>query len=384
MVYELMNKLRAKSARFEHWTWDSHTSKSTELVPNMVGFQRLCDFSLDDPRLSLFFDIELRNLSIIRSMDTNADYNFDIVHVHTWELALSAIIAKYVRKTPFVYTAHDVMQSDAHHELNETVDIYKHGVLNEKIILSEASRIVTISEDNTNFLLKFYPDYVDKIETIPNGVDTERFHPGAALDQRFGLEPGYLFFLGRAVPSKGIEAILEMLRRIPKWIPMVFALSTKRWDGEKHPRADEYVGRIRECIRERPATHLIIDEWDRDRISGLYANALITLAPSTYEPGGMVALESQSCATPVITNDIGFMKISVDHGVNGLILGPGPNDPNYIESMAEAVISLVRNPQKARRLGENGRGNAVSNHSWEKRAQQHLELYERVLSEEAS
>lgn len=374
VVYELMKELPSHCAKLEHWTWDTHTSSSTEIIAGMIGHGPIADVTVREPRLSLLFDLELTNLSMIRRYASPA-FDFDLVHAHTWEVSLAAVIAKFTKGLPLVYTTHDIMQNDAHDELNRTSDIYGHGVMCERIMMSEADRIIAVSEDNRNALLEFYPEVASKTVVIPNGVDTDNFHPGARLPAELALGEPYMLFIGRAVPSKGIDAIIEMLEVLPCSAPMVFAISTKRWDGEAHPSAGSYVAKIQELAKRRPRTKLLINEWRRDIVAGLYANALLTIAPSTYEPCGMVTMESHACATPVVTNSVGFMKTSVRDGVDGLLIPTEPDDPEYPKAMAQAVSRLIDDPDLRTEMGHRGRESVERDHSWAERARRHVDLY---------
>jgi glycosyltransferase involved in cell wall biosynthesis len=340
----------------------------------MVGYDRISDIKVEDPQLSLLFDLELTNLSMIKDYDKKS-LDFDVLHAHTWEVCLAAVIAKFTKGLPLVYTTHDIMQDDAHDELNQTSDIYGYGVMCERIMMSEADRIIAVSEDNKNALLSLYPEVAQKTIVIPNGVDVTNFHPDAGLRTQSDLPEPYILFIGRAVPSKGIEAIIEMLEHLPGNPPMVFALSTKRWDGEDHPKAGYYVEKIQELMKRRPRTWLLINEWRRDIVAGLYANAMLTIAPSTYEPCGMVTMESQACATPVVTNSVGFMKTSVQDGVDGLLIPAEPGDSGYSKAMAHSVAKLIDNPELRAEMGRRGRDNVECAHSWAERAKRHVTLY---------
>jgi glycosyltransferase involved in cell wall biosynthesis len=378
VVYELMKALPPLCEKVEHWTWRSRTSKYEEDVKGMVGYDRISDIDVSDPQLSLLFDLELTNLSMIRDYDRKA-LDFDILHAHTWEVYLAAVIAKFTKGLPLVYTTHDIMQNDAHDELNRTSDIYSYGVMCERIMMSEADRIIAVSEDNRNALLEFYPEVAPKTVVIPNGVDIANFHPDAGMPTQLDLDEPYMLFIGRAVPSKGIDAIIEMLEHLPDSVPMVFAVSTRRWDSEAHPNADSYVDKIQDLAKRRPRTKLLINEWRRDIVAGLYANAMLTIAPSTYEPCGMVTMESQACATPVVTNSIGFMKTSVRDGVDGLLIPAKPDDPDYPKAMAHSVARLIDDPDLRAEMGRRGRENVERAHSWAERARQHVALYSELV-----
>ena len=374
VVYELMKALPSLCEKVEHWTWRTRTSGFEGDIEGMVGHDRISDIEVSDPQLALLFDLELTNLSMIRDYDGRA-LKFDVLHAHTWEVSLAAVIAKFTKGLPLVYTTHDIMQNDAHDELNQTSDIYGHGVMCERIMMSEADRIIAVSEDNRDALLEFYPEVASKTVVIPNGVDTDNFHPDAGLPAELGLNEPYMLFIGRAVPSKGIDAIIEMLEHLPDTVPMVFAISTKRWDGEAHPNARSYLEKIQALAKCRPQTRLLINEWRRDVVAGLYANAIVTIAPSTYEPCGMVTMESQACATPVVTNSVGFMKTSVRDGMDGLLIPAEPDDPDYPKAMAHTVARLIDDHSLRAEMGRRGRENVERFHSWAERARQHVAIY---------
>src|ERR671922_54239 len=94
----------------------------------------------------------------------------------------------------------------------------------------------------------------------------------------------------------------------------------------------------------------LIDEADR------------ILAPSRSESFGLVALEAQACGTPVVASAVGGLRTVVRRG--GLLVeGHDPGDH------AEALLSILRDPELATRLGAEGARGALA-FSWDATTQQ--------------
>jgi hypothetical protein len=100
---------------------------------------------------------------------------------------------------------------------------------------------------------------------------------------------------------------------------------------------------------------------DRLRVVGMVpdqhpwmAESDIVLVPSHEETFSLVCLEAQLYAKPLVATRVGGIVEFVHDGVNGLTVPPG--DP---DALASAVESLIREPSLARRLGEEGRRQAL-------------------------
>ena len=107
-------------------------------------------------------------------------------------------------------------------------------------------------------------------------------------------------------------------------------------------------------------------------LRSMYTRASVTVVPSRVENFNQVALESLACETPVVAfNTAGLPDIVVD-GENG-ILAPAFDT----RSMAEAVYSLILNPDEAVRMGQAGRAWVASHlHPREVAAQYANQLHE--------
>ena len=89
-----------------------------------------------------------------------------------------------------------------------------------------------------------------------------------------------------------------------------------------------------------------------------YARATIFAMPSEHETFGFTYLEAWSAGLPVIAGDIPPLREVVREGVDGLHVR---NEPRAI---ADAILALLRDPERARRMGAAGRERVSREFSW--------------------
>ena len=128
----------------------------------------------------------------------------------------------------------------------------------------------------------------ERWRVIPNGVDPGRFHP---MGQSSG---GYLLFVGRLVPYKGLDVLLRALAKSPPGIPLLIV-----GDGPLRAQLKALAERL--AVDVRFLGHVA----DSD-LPALYAGASLTLLPSVtrQECFGISLLESMACGTPVVASDL--------------------------------------------------------------------------------
>jgi glycogen(starch) synthase len=110
-----------------------------------------------------------------------------------------------------------------------------------------------------------------------------------------------------------------------------------------------------------------------------YAAADLCVFPSVYEPFGIVSLEAMAMEKPVVVGAhgvVGFREQVVSSGPdqNGIhINGEDPAD------IAWGIKETLKDPQRAKTWGENGRKRILQYFTWEKTAEQTLEIYETLI-----
>jgi glycogen(starch) synthase len=110
-----------------------------------------------------------------------------------------------------------------------------------------------------------------------------------------------------------------------------------------------------------------------------YAAADTCIFPSVYEPFGIVSLEAMSMAKPLVVGAhgaVGFREQVIPSGPdqNGMhVNGEDPVD------IALGIREVLKDPQRAKTWGENGRKRVLKYLTWRKVAEQTLDIYKSLL-----
>jgi starch synthase len=110
------------------------------------------------------------------------------------------------------------------------------------------------------------------------------------------------------------------------------------------------------------------------KIREILSAATVFVCPSVYEPLGIVNLEAMACGTAVVASDVGGIPEVVDDGVTGLLFDPGDE-----VAAAEAVVSILGDPENAALMGKRG-VELARTFSSTTTAARYAALYQRLLT----
>lgn len=200
----------------------------------------------------------------------------------------------------------------------------------------------------------------DGVFVVPNGANTELFHPGAALGPGLHLRRPYVIFFGALARWQGVETMLVAAQH-PAWPDEVDLVVVG--DGVERGRVELAAAR---CSRVR---YLGLQPYAC--IPGLVARSLAGLLPKS-DPGGRASttglfplklFETLACGVPAVVTDFPGVADLVREDDCGLVIPP--EDP---EALAQAVDYLHRHPDKRELMGRRGRELVEREHSWDRRA----------------
>jgi glycosyltransferase involved in cell wall biosynthesis len=135
--------------------------------------------------------------------------------------------------------------------------------------------------------------------------------PNTLLKEGRG-EGGYLAFLGRICPDKGILAAIEIARRAG----MTLKVAAKV-DPADQAYYDEQVAPV---LAHSPHVEFI-GEINDARKPEFLGNARALLFPICWpEPFGLVMIESMACGTPVIAFNCGSVPEIMENGLTGYVV----------------------------------------------------------------
>ncbi|NLE46259.1 MAG: glycosyltransferase family 4 protein [Chloroflexi bacterium] len=189
-----------------------------------------------------------------------------------------------------------------------------------------------------------------------------------AVAAKYGLDPGYLIFVGTLEPRKNLPGLLTAYRQLldekVTAVPLVI-VGTKGW------LYDDVFQKV-QALRLASHVHFLHQVPDAD-LPALYSAATLLVSPSFYEGFGLPALEAMSCGTPVIVAD----RASLPEIVGDAGLLADPDDPFTITRQMSRVLE---DPALQARLSERGLRQAAR-FTWARTAQVTLSAYRRVLDE---
>jgi glycosyltransferase involved in cell wall biosynthesis len=197
------------------------------------------------------------------------------------------------------------------------------------------------------------------VTTVNPGVNTGVFTPGDGdreKDKR-------VLFVGRFVPVKNIELLIEAFSRVT----------------DSHPEAELVLvgdGPRRDTLRIEVEQQGLSDQVrftgyiPNDELPDIYRNASIFVLPSKSEGYPITLLEAMSCGTPVVAPSVGAIPDIVDDGENGLLYPVGS-----VNDLADALDTLLSDRELQWLYNKNARKKAVDMFDWIERQRQTYKLY---------
>lgn len=190
------------------------------------------------------------------------------------------------------------------------------------------------------------------------------------LRARLGLPSGrpLVLYLGRLSPVKGphhlVDAAAEVLREAPE------ACFVLVGDG---PLGASLQAAVRE--RGMQDSFVFAGFVPHDRVGHFLAAADLLVLPSLSEGLPHAVLEAMSFGLPVVASAVGGVPEVVCEGVSGHLVPPGEPD-----KLALGILSLLRDPERRRRLGEAGRRILEEKQlTWERFTDEVQGVYAKVL-----
>lgn len=227
-----------------------------------------------------------------------------------------------------------------------------------RAIWRNAAALVVCSEGLKDRALRFLPSA--SIDVIPNGVETDRFHPAQAGATADKLR---LLTVGRLSATKRVEMLIDAVEILHA--DGVKLHLTVAGGGQLEPA-------LKETVSQRKLGEIveIAGRIDPENMPQVYRESDIFVSATAQEGMSNAMLEAMASGLPVITTRCeGVEELITD---NGVIV-----ERASAEEIAGAVRNLADKPQERREMAVAARSRAEQ-FTWSRSAREYLALYERL------
>jgi glycosyltransferase involved in cell wall biosynthesis len=230
---------------------------------------------------------------------------------------------------------------------------------------------ISVSE----YYAAFMPDYLgippEKIRVVPLGINLQGYE--ARNSER--SNPFTIGFFARIAPEKGLQVLADAYRSMRA----SGALTNARLEVAGY-MAPEHKAYLENIVKQMEADGLASEFHYRgvvdreEKISFLQTLDVLSV-PATYdEPKGMFLLEAMACGVPVVQPDRGAFPEIIEKTGGGLLV-----KTDNVESLAEGILRIYRDPGLAKALGRSGFEKVREHYSVERMAALALEAYGSML-----
>jgi starch synthase len=292
-----------------------------------------------------------------------------VAHAHTWYADMAGVWIRTLHRVPLIVTLHS-MEPLRPWKADQLGSGYLLSTWIEKTAVETADRVIAVSAQMREDILRHFAVDPAKVVVIHNGIDPERFRWTERRDalQRRGVRPPYVLFVGRITDQKGIFHLLEAARKLPPDVQVVLCASA--------PDTPEIEQRLRRTVAEHPNVLWIAEMVPVDEVIQLYSHATVFACPSVYEPFGLINLEAMACETAVVASAVGGILEVVEDGRTGLLVPPGRPD-----ELAAAIRRVLDDRGLARALGQAGRRRVEEHFSWASVAERTERVYADAIAD---
>ncbi|MDR2418915.1 MAG: glycosyltransferase family 4 protein [Treponema sp.] len=329
---QLLKRIPPSDARFELFGWEFDRFAFSEVVPNMEFIPK-CRYTGKFAN-SLWHIFKYPEFAVKRA------YNACFFPAAHKMLPLDS-------PCPSIGVVHDMAPWRKARASGRYSQSFVRAVLPNA--LRKLGRIIAVSQWVKQELIEIAGIKESLIEVVPNGIDTEAFHPrprneeSLVLIQPFSFRRPYILYASRIEhPMKNHVRLIKafnIFRERTKFPHRLVLAGMENHDTKK----------VREIAAASPYRSDIFftGQFPQKSLPELYAGADIVVIPSLYEGFGMGVLEAMASGVPVTCARAASLPETAEHAALYF-------DPTDVEDMADRMVTLTSKRDvyhECRRLG---------------------------------
>ena len=268
--------------------------------------------------------------------------------------AWTAVIAGQIHKKPVIVRAGYLWAEFFRAEEGKN---FKAAVMHrlQAFSFKNARRIILTTEAMKHRVCAKYDLQSEKVNVIPNYVDTEGFCPMA------GVEPisGRVCYIGRLHPRKNLCVLIQAVSQIPGASLVLIG------QGEQRQELEALALRCEADVR-------FMGILQHNQIPIEINRSETFILPSLFEGHPKALIEAMACGVAVVGTDVEGIRDVIRHEETGLLCSP------TVEGVASALQRLLADAGLRRRLGKEARAFVEREYSLKRVAEMELTVLQRV------
>ena len=233
-----------------------------------------------------------------------------------------------------------------------------------RLLLQHINAVVIILSSRMKDYLVAHDFSLPNVQLIPNGVDTLSFHP-TFVDTFFDVRAQVVVCVCRLCYQKGIDVLLQAWYLIHGQAPQARLIIVG--DGPLRSQLEN-------MAKALGITNSIeFTGMQSDVAAQLHRGGLAVL-PSRWEGMPNAVLEAMASGLPCVATRVSGSEDIIQHRVNGLLV-----EPEDYQGMAQALLSLLRDPALAQKYGYHARAAIEKHYSLERITDMYISLYQNMV-----
>jgi L-malate glycosyltransferase len=229
-------------------------------------------------------------------------------------------------------------------------------------IVSGADRVVACSAGLARQTAAVFPEHASKISWVHNALDVQRYRVSGETTRP--LPQPFILCVCRHVLKKGVDTLLRAFALVQRDVPEVSLVLVG--DG---PLLAEHRALARTLQIDQRV--VFMGDVPHAQVSSIFERCALFVLPSRSEPFGIVLLEAAWHGKPIVATRVGGVPEIITDGTDGLLIEA--DDP---KDMARRIVMLLRDPERAARLGRAAHRTLHERFMWKDRIRDYIDIFE--------
>ncbi|UCC80222.1 MAG: glycosyltransferase [Candidatus Zixiibacteriota bacterium] len=282
-----------------------------------------------------------------------------VLQMHSGSYFFGSIAGALANTPVMVYTDHGRFLRDT-----------RHRVITDRISSLFADKIIAVSKELEEYLIRVVKLPQKKIITVINGINTDEFRPGEKnpeLLSEFGLDGGFKVVgtVGRLDEVKNQRDLIGAFKIFKQTHPKSVLIIVG--DGPLEKQLRHYAGDL-------GLEKSVFFPGFRSDIPYILNLFDLFVLPSLSEGTSISLLEAMASGIPPVATDVGGNPSIIDHMTDGIIVRP-----EDVDGLARAMVDLINDSDTYNKISQDARSKVERDYSIKRMVDSYTEIYMELL-----